>query len=287
MATKGRVGNGFPKGNQYAKGSTTNGRPTLYREEYKEQAYNYCLLGATDKEMSGFFGVDEKTFNTWKHEHDDFHQSLKNGREIADAEIGRSLHDRAKGYSKKVTKPFYDSKRGEVVYAEYIEEWAPDPTSMIYWLKNRRRTNWKDKTEVELLPDNPIQFVSAVPEPVESKPVKPRTRAKAKPILAYEPEPDPEPILDPVNEVNPMAELEPVGDLEQDPATIPELEPELVMALDINEPAESVDVDDTEVNEPPTGVDLGALAGIDYTDAAMFEPNPTRITTPLKRKPTA
>ena len=65
------------------------------------------------------------------------------------------------------------------------------------------------------------------------------------------------------------------------------LEPELVPALDINEPAEPVDVDDAEVNEPPTAVDLGALAGIDYTDAAMFEPNPTRITTPLKRKPTA
>ena len=28
------------------------GRPTKYKEEYAEQAYKLCLLGATDKELS-------------------------------------------------------------------------------------------------------------------------------------------------------------------------------------------------------------------------------------------
>jgi hypothetical protein len=31
------------------------GRPTKYKEEYNEQAYKLCLLGATDKELADFF----------------------------------------------------------------------------------------------------------------------------------------------------------------------------------------------------------------------------------------
>ena len=32
-----------------------NGRPTKYKREYEELAYNYALLGVTDKELSVFF----------------------------------------------------------------------------------------------------------------------------------------------------------------------------------------------------------------------------------------
>ena len=41
------------------------GRPTKYEEEYNEQAYKLCLLGATDKEIGDFFNVDERTINNW------------------------------------------------------------------------------------------------------------------------------------------------------------------------------------------------------------------------------
>lgn len=34
------------------------GRPTKYKEEYTDQAYKLCLLGATDKEMADFFERD-------------------------------------------------------------------------------------------------------------------------------------------------------------------------------------------------------------------------------------
>ena len=38
------------------------GRPSSFKTEYIEQAYKLCLLGATDKQMCDFFGVNEKTF---------------------------------------------------------------------------------------------------------------------------------------------------------------------------------------------------------------------------------
>src|ERR1700682_545966 len=35
----------------------TPGQPTLYKPEYCELAHNYCLLGATNEVLAGFFGV--------------------------------------------------------------------------------------------------------------------------------------------------------------------------------------------------------------------------------------
>lgn len=42
------------------------GRPTDYREEYNEQAYKLCLLGATDAELGDFFNVTEQTINNFQ-----------------------------------------------------------------------------------------------------------------------------------------------------------------------------------------------------------------------------
>ncbi|WP_300485812.1 hypothetical protein [Methylobacter sp.] len=42
------------------------GRPTAYKPEYAEQAYNYSLLGATDKQLAEFFRVSVRTINAWK-----------------------------------------------------------------------------------------------------------------------------------------------------------------------------------------------------------------------------
>ena len=44
-----------------------SGQPTKYKKEYNDLAYKYSLLGATDKEMAGFFDVTEQTLNNWTH----------------------------------------------------------------------------------------------------------------------------------------------------------------------------------------------------------------------------
>ncbi len=41
-------------------------RPTDYKPEYAELARNYCLLGATEEELGGFFGVSDRTIRNWK-----------------------------------------------------------------------------------------------------------------------------------------------------------------------------------------------------------------------------
>ena len=43
----------------------TPGQPTLYKPEYNELAHNYCLLGATNEVLAGFFGVAPRTVDNW------------------------------------------------------------------------------------------------------------------------------------------------------------------------------------------------------------------------------
>lgn len=121
------------------------GRPTDYKPEYDELAFNYCKLGAQDKELAEFFKVTETTINNWKNEHPKFFESIKKGKDIYDTEeVEVSLKKRAKGYTRTVQKV---TKDGDII--EIDEELPPDPTSMIFFLKNRKPDRWRDKQEHE------------------------------------------------------------------------------------------------------------------------------------------
>lgn len=122
-------------------------RPTRYRQEFAEQAAKLCKLGLTDKELADFFEVSERTINTWKHSHPEFLQSLKGGKELADAEVASKLFHRATGYE----HPEDDIRvvNGEIVITPTIKHYPPDTTAAIFWLKNRQPAKWRDKVEQE------------------------------------------------------------------------------------------------------------------------------------------
>jgi transposase len=124
-------------------------RPTEYKAAYAEGARKLALLGATDAEVADFFGVDVRTIYRWKNTYDEFCQSLKAGKEQADERVERSLYHKAVGYEQKAVKIFMPAGKDEPVYAEYIEKLAPDTTAAIFWLKNRRSQEWRDKQDVE------------------------------------------------------------------------------------------------------------------------------------------
>lgn len=122
-------------------------RPTDYRGEYDELAYKYCLLGATDKRLAEFFDVSEQTINAWKKAQPTFLESIKRGKQQADAEVADSLFKRATGYSHPDVK--FATHEGQITdEKEYTRHYAPDPTAAIFWLKNRQPSVWRDKQEV-------------------------------------------------------------------------------------------------------------------------------------------
>ena len=124
------------------------GRPTNYKKEYDEQAYKLCLLGATDKEMADFFNVKEQTINNWKKNHPSFFESIKRGKIVADANVAKSLYNRALGYYHPEDKIFNDN--GEPLIVPTVKHYPPDPTAAIFWLKNRKPAEWRDKRDVQV-----------------------------------------------------------------------------------------------------------------------------------------
>ncbi len=118
------------------------GRPTKYKEEYCDLAYKFCLLGAVDADLARYFEVNITSLYEWKKHHPNFSKSLKEGREIADANVGKALYQRAIGYSCTETKVFLH--KGRVITKDIKKHYPPDPASMAIWLKNRQRDKWRD-----------------------------------------------------------------------------------------------------------------------------------------------
>lgn len=122
-------------------------RPSKYKPEFAEQARKLCLLGATDQEIADFFEVEVRTVYRWKGEFEEFCQALKAGKEEADTRVERSLYQQAIGYEQDEVKIFMPGGADKPVYAPYRAKVAPNVTAAIFWLKNRRSQDWRDKTE--------------------------------------------------------------------------------------------------------------------------------------------
>ncbi len=129
------------------------GRPTLYKPEFVKQAAKLCDLGATDAELASFFGVTEVTLNRWKVSHPEFCKSIKVAKEALDNRVERSLYNRAVGYTYPSEKIMTVAQGGGVSSVERVkikEHVPPDVTAQIFWLKNRRKQDWRDKVDTEI-----------------------------------------------------------------------------------------------------------------------------------------
>lgn len=124
------------------------GKPPKYRAQFVKQAKALTKLGATDWDLAQFFEVDISTIDRWKIEHAKFQGAIKLGKAPADRRVEQSLFRRATGYSYPAVKIFMHE--GHEVKVEYTEHVPPDPTSMIFWLKNRRKDRWRDFKATEI-----------------------------------------------------------------------------------------------------------------------------------------
>lgn len=124
------------------------GRPTKFRPEFVEQAQKLAQLGATDREIADFFSVAESTLNLWKQQHDAFSEALKVGKDAADDRVEQSLYRRALGYEHDAVKIAVNAQ-GEITQVPFVERYPPDTTAAIFWLKNRRKDQWRDVSRHE------------------------------------------------------------------------------------------------------------------------------------------
>ncbi|MGC5814322.1 transposase [Clostridium perfringens] len=110
--------------------------------------------GLTDEQISKNLGIAVSTLNEYKNKYPEFSESLKRGKEIVDVEVENALIKRALGYKyDEVTKELIEDKEtgiSELKVTKIVtKEVIPDTTAQIFWLKNRKPEEWRDKKEVK------------------------------------------------------------------------------------------------------------------------------------------
>jgi len=130
------------------------GRPTKYQEIHTCIAVEYmATAGLTDKQMAKKLEMSEAAFNLWKIEHKEFMESLKIGKARADDRVEKSLFKNAVGYNYKAHKPLTvsdgNNEGSHVEIVDYTEHVPAQTVAQIFWLKNRRPEQWRDRQQVE------------------------------------------------------------------------------------------------------------------------------------------
>ena len=107
----------------------------------------YARDGLTDEQIAKNLDITPSTLYEWKRRYSEISEALKKGKEVVDIEVENALLKRALGYS-------YEEKKVEVSeegtkVTKTIKEVVPDTTAQIFWLKNRRPEQWRDKQDIE------------------------------------------------------------------------------------------------------------------------------------------
>ena len=111
--------------------------------------------GLIDKQIAHNMGVAYSTLRTWRDKFPELAEALQKGKEVVDREVENALFKRALGYwvteTKTVTLP-----DGDMRVEEIHKHVAPDTTAQIFWLKNRKPDQWREKNDLTLTPSNGV-----------------------------------------------------------------------------------------------------------------------------------
>lgn len=140
----------------------SQGRPPTYNNEFHPKlAKNCALRGLTNRQIANELEISESTFYEWIQTHPSFSEALNSGKYEPDQQVVNALYQRSIGYKWK-TKEHIKVKNGkdkeEIVQVDVEHEVPPDPVSIKFYLTNRLPGDWKDRREVEVRPDRPINI---------------------------------------------------------------------------------------------------------------------------------
>lgn len=108
--------------------------------------------GLTDEQIAANMGINVATLYRYKNEHKEICNALKRGKEVVDIQVENALFKRAIGYKYTETKTEeWQDQEGNPVQkvTKTVKEVVPDTTAQIFWLKNRRPDQWRDKIQTE------------------------------------------------------------------------------------------------------------------------------------------
>ena len=116
----------------------------------------YARDGLTDEQIAKNMGIALSTLKLWKNGHPAILAALKRGKEVIDIEVENALYKRAIGYTYEEVKE-EEMPDGRVRRTVTIKEVAGDTTAQIFWLKNRKPAEWRDKQNIEIEQNKPFE----------------------------------------------------------------------------------------------------------------------------------
>lgn len=122
------------------------GPDSQFKPEYCDLARRVSMLGATNEDLAGILGVCRNTVGNWMREYPQFKAAMEEGKLTADATVAEKLYQRATGYQRPATR-YFSTKEGPPQRVDYTHHHAPDTAACIFWLRNRRRADWREQVE--------------------------------------------------------------------------------------------------------------------------------------------
>ena len=110
----------------------------------------WARRGLTDEQIAKNMGVNIATLYRWKDKYCDICEALKKGKEVVDIEVENALLKKALGFSyhEETRERRLNRATGEyeMVTTKSVEKRCPpDTIAAMFWLKNRRPEDWRDK----------------------------------------------------------------------------------------------------------------------------------------------
>ena len=109
--------------------------------------------GLTNEQIAKNMGINPSTLYDYMNKFVEISNALKKGKEVVDIEVENALLKRALGYTITLCEQKVD-KDGCVHDLKKDVHIPGDTTAQIFWLKNRKPKNWKDKQNSENTSDD-------------------------------------------------------------------------------------------------------------------------------------
>lgn len=118
--------------------------------------------GLTYEQIAKNMGIGLTTLKEWRQKDSTIATTLKKGREVADYEVENALFKRATGYTIQIKEQKID--KDGCVHDLVKDVHVPgDTTAQIFWLKNRKPIEWREKQEISVN-TNPIEDLTPLAE---------------------------------------------------------------------------------------------------------------------------
>lgn len=141
-----------------SKKKSNAGRKGLYKEWLEAdnliRLEGWARNGLTDEMIAHNIGISTTTLYEWKKKYPQFAEAVKRGKEVVDIMVENALLKSAMGYKydEVVKESVFDYETETSIVVEVkrtTKEVAPNPTSLIFWLKNRKPEAWRDTKNID------------------------------------------------------------------------------------------------------------------------------------------